>query len=299
VTTILLIGRTGQVGWELERLLPAAGRVVALDRAQLDLTSGDAIRKTICAAAPDVIVNAAGYTAVDNAEREGELAMRVNGIAPGVMAEEARRIDALLVHYSTDYVYDGGKGAPYVEDDAPSPLNTYGSSKLEGERTIVATGCAHLILRTSWIYSSRGSNFVRTILRLARERKELLVVDDQIGSPTWARALAQSTSDILTNLAKARENAGIYHLSAHGYPSRFDFATKIIDTARTLSGEPEGWAAVRRTTTADYPLPAARPLHVATSKEKIRRVLGVEMADWETQLAHFLGEIHSTAGRRE
>lgn len=291
MSRILLTGKTGQVGGELQRALAPLGSVVVVDRTQMDLKNPDSIRKVIRETSPAIIVNAAGYTAVDNAEAESDLAMKVNGTAPGVMGEEARRLDALLVHYSTDYVYDGTKGAPYVEDDVPNPLNAYGRSKLAGERAVIATGCAHLILRTSWIYSGRGTNFVLTILRLARERKELTVVDDQIGSPTWARMLAESTREILEDPGRARENGGVYHLSASGYPSRFDFATKIISEAQVLSGRPSGWATVLRTTTAKYPLPAVRPLHVATSKEKIRRVLRVEMPDWETQLARYLGEL--------
>ena len=281
---ILLTGKTGQVGWELQRTLAPLGDVIALDRTQMDLTSADSIRKAIRDASPDVIVNAAAYTAVDKAEAEPDLAMQVNAAAPGVIAEEAKRLNALLVHYSTDYVFDGRSSEPYTEEDAPNPLNVYGKSKLAGEHAIAGSGCAHLILRASWIYSDRGTNFVLTILRLARERKELAVVNDQIGSPTWARSLAESTAELLGKAKRLKEETGIYHLSASGCTSRYDFAKKIIEMARQLSGEQAGLATVRPTTTADYPLPAVRPLNAATSKNKIKRVFGIELTDWEIQL---------------
>ena len=291
MTTILLTGRTGQVGWELQRTLAPLGRVIALDRTRLDLVNSDSIRRVIRDASPDIIVNAAGYTTVDKAESEPDLAMHVNAVAPGVMAEEARRIDALLVHYSTDYVFDGARPTPYVEEDAPNPLNIYGTSKLEGERAIATSGCAHLILRASWIYSARGTNFVLTMLRLARERKELAVVDDQIGSPTWARTLAESTAELLCKIRQPKEEKGIYHLSANGYASRFDFAKRILEMAREISRENTGWASLRPITTAEYPLPAARPLNCATSKDRIKRVFGIEMPGWEVQLQSCLKEL--------
>jgi dTDP-4-dehydrorhamnose reductase len=287
VKTILLTGKTGQVGWELQRVLAPFGRIVALDRTQMNLIDPDSIRKAIHDASPDIIVNAAGYTAVDKAETEPDLAMQVNATGPGVMAEEARRIRALLIHYSTDYVFDGTSTAPYVEDDEPNPLNVYGKSKLEGERAIAASGCAHLILRASWIYSNRGTNFVLTMLKLARERQELAVVNDQIGSPTWARALAESTAKLLGNADDALENTGSYHLSAIGYVSRFEFAKKIVEAAQEVFGDGKGWATVRPIRTADYPLPAARPLNCATTKEKIKRVFGIEMSDWRLQLGAY------------
>jgi dTDP-4-dehydrorhamnose reductase len=288
---ILLIGKTGQVGWELQRSLAPLGRVIAPDRTQMDLTRPDSVRQAIRDAAPDIIVNAAGYTAVDKAEAEPDLAMQVNAVAPGVMAEEARRLNAQLIHYSTDYVFDGRHSEPYNEDDEPNPLNTYGKSKLAGERAIAASGCAHLILRISWIYSDRGTNFVLTMLRLAREREELVVVDDQIGSPTWAHALAQTSAELLGKVRRTDEETGIYHLSATGYTSRYDFAKKIIEIARELSGEKDGWATVRPITNAEYPLPAKRPLNAATSKEKIKRTFGIEMPAWTEQLNSYFFEL--------
>lgn len=291
--TILLTGKTGQVGWELQRTLAPFGRVIALDRTQMNLIDPDSIRKAIRDASPDIIVNAAGYTAVDKAETEPDLAMQVNATGPGVMAEEARRIRALLVHYSTDYVFDGTSAEPYVEDDEPNPLNVYGKSKLEGERAIAASGCAHLILRASWIYSNRGTNFLLTILRLARERQELAVVDDQIGSPTWARALAESTTELLGRVKHAGEECGVFHLSASGYTSRYDFARKIIQTAQQISDETSGWAKVRPITTSEYPLPAARPLNCATSKAKMNEVFDIEVPPWTDQLDACLRELLS------
>ena len=284
MTTILLTGKTGQVGWELQRTLAPLGRVIAWDRVQMDLTDTNAIRSTIRDVAPDIIVNAAAYTAVDKAESEPALVMQVNAIAPGIMAEEAKRIGAVLVHYSTDYVFDGTQSAPYTEDDRPNPLNIYGKSKLEGERAISVSGCKHLILRTSWIYSNRGLNFVLTILKLARERQELAVVNDQIGSPTWAPALAGTTAELLRRAHRLDKETGIYHLAANGSTSRFDFARKIIALAQKVSGNEPGWASIRPITTKDYPLPAARPLNSATSKDKIKQTFGIEMSSWESQL---------------
>jgi len=291
VKTILLTGKTGQVGWELQRTLSPLGRVIALNRAQIDLTEPDSIRKVIREASPDIIVNAAGYTAVDKAEIETDLAMQVNATGPGIMGEEAKRAQALLVHYSTDYVFDGTLGRPYVEDDEPNPLNVYGKTKLEGERAIAASGCDHLILRTSWVYSNRGTNFVLTILRLAREREELTVVDDQIGSPTWAMALAAATAELLKKAIAIPEVSGVYHLSATGHTSRYDFARKIIESAQKISGDKSGWAKVSRITTLAYPMPAARPLNAATSKEQIKRQFGIAMAQWDEQLQRFMASL--------
>lgn len=288
---ILLTGRTGQVGRELQRALAPLGNTVCVDRSQMNLSSPHSIRRMIREVSPSIIVNAAGYTAVDKAESEPNLAMQVNGMAPGVMAEEARRLGALLVHYSTDYVYDGTKGTPYVEDDAPNPLNEYGRTKLEGERAIAAAGCRHLILRISWIYSATGTNFVLTMLKLAREKKELAIVEDQIGSPTSAKALALATVELLGKISDPLPGQGIFHLSATGHVSRLDFTRKIISIGQQLAGSAEGWATLRPTTTAQFPLPAARPLNAATSKEKIKRVFGIEMDRWETQIAAFLQEI--------
>jgi dTDP-4-dehydrorhamnose reductase len=291
MTTILLTGKTGQVGWELQRTLPPLGNLVACGREEMDHTNPDSIRSVIRSVKPDIIVNAAGYTTVDKAESQVELTMRVNAIAPGIIAEEAKRVGAPLIHYSTDYVYDGTQSRPYSEDDAPNPLNAYGKSKLAGEHAIQAVGGTHLILRTSWIYSARGSNFVLAILRLARERKTLSVVNDQIGSPSWARSLAEATVDLLRDRERVRSHAGIFHLSAEGETSRYEFATAIVRIMKDLSGRSAGWAEITPVGTDQYPpLPARRPLNTATSKERIKRLFRIEMPDWQGQLRSFLSE---------
>lgn len=289
--TLLVTGATGQAGLELARALTSLGRVVAPARAQMDLADADSLRTRIRQIAPDVIVNAAAYTAVDQAQAQPELALRINAVAPGVMAEEAKRRNALLIHYSTDYVFDGANPAPYTEADTPHPLGVYGQSKLAGEQAVAQAGCAYLILRTSWLYSARRENFVRTVLKLAREKAELAMVTDQIGAPTWARALARSTAELLAKGDAIREQPGIFHLCAQGHVSRYDFAHSIIATARDLSHQQTRWAALRPITTADYPRPAARPLNAALSTDKIRRAFGVEMPHWREQLRDFLREL--------
>lgn len=255
--TILLTGAGGQVGYELERSLQPLGEVVAVGRAQMDLADLDQVRQVVRAVRPRLIVNAAAYTAVDRAEGERALAHRINAEAPAVMAAEARVLGAALVHFSSDYVFDGGKPGPYVESDAPHPVNVYGHSKLAGERAIAASGAAHLILRTSWVYGMRGNNFLLTMLKLARERDELRVVDDQHGAPTWSRTIADTTAMIL-NQARTGGNAwwdvngGLYHLSCQGQTSWHGFAQAIVNAAglecRVL---PIG--------SADYPAAAPRP----------------------------------------
>jgi len=291
VTVILVTGKTGQVGRELVRCLQPLGRVIATGRRELDLASPNSIRSVMREHSPDIVVNAAAYTAVDKAESEPDLAMQVNAIAPGVLAEEAKRAGALLVHYSTDYIFDGLLGRPYIEEDAPNPLNVYGKTKLAGERAIAAVGGVFLILRTSWIYSDQPPNFVLTMLKLAREKRELAVVDDQVGSPTWARSLAAATADLLRQDKLARKNPGIYHLSAQGYTTRFDFARRIFEIAREVSPTFTAAPALRPITSAEYPLPATRPLNAATSKEKVKRVFGVEMPGWELELRSCLQEL--------
>lgn len=294
MTTILLTGKTGQLGWELQRALAPLGNLIAPGRAEMDHADPDSIRSAIRGAKPGVIVNAAGYTIVDKAESETDLVSRVNSVAPGIIAEEAKRIDAPLVHYSTDYVYDGTLQRPYREDDAPNPLNAYGRSKLAGERAIQAVGGDHLILRTSWIYSERGSNFVLAILGLARSKQVLSVVNDQFGSPSWARALATATADLLRDRERVRAHSGIYHLSASGHASRFEFARSIIRFMQEISGERAGWAEIEPVTTAQYPaLPARRPLHPVTDKSSIKRAFGIEMPGWEAQLRAFLTDFAS------
>ena len=272
---ILLTGRNGQVGWELERTLAPLGEVMALDRSKLDLSDAAAIRRVVQHAKPDVIVNAAAYTAVDRAESEPALADAINHVAPRTLAEEARRNEALLVHYSTDYVFDGEKRAPYLENDLTNPISAYGRSKLEGERAIQASGCRHLILRTCWIYAARGNNFLRTILRLARERNELRVVGDQTGSPTAAHEIAAATATVLRRGGVAD---GIYHLSASGETSWYEFARAIVSLAGL------GETKVQRITTDQYPTTAKRPRYSVLSNEKIRNAAGIELPDWRVSL---------------
>ena len=278
---ILLAGKNGQVGWELERTLAPLGEIIACDRAALDLADPDRIRAVVRAANADIIVNAAAYTAVDKAEAEPALAMAANGTAPGILAEEAKRSGALLVHYSTDYVFDGKKPGAYVEDDEPNPLNAYGRGKLAGERAIQAVGGRHLILRTSWVYGNRGQNFLRTILRLATEREELRIVGDQIGAPTWSRMIAESTA-----LACARREPpeGLFHLTAGGTTSWHGFAAAILAlTSAQRPREPR----LTRISTDQYPLPATRPANSCLDCSALAS-LGLRLPAWEASLAQCL-----------
>ncbi len=276
---ILLTGKNGQVGWELQRTLACLGEVVAVDRQGLDISSADAIRALIREVKPQLIVNPAAYTAVDKAEGEPELAQAVNGVAPGIMAEEAKRLGALLVHYSTDYVFDGNQATPYVEDDAPNPRNVYGRTKLAGEEAVRTVGGAHLILRTSWVYGARGRNFLLTILRLAQERPELKIVADQFGAPTWSRFIAETTLQILSQrLGSWNELGGTYHAVASGKTSWHGFASAILQGAGLTTP-------LLPITTAEYPLPAARPQNSVLSNEKLHRDFGAVMPDWRTGLA--------------
>ena len=276
---ILLTGRNGQVGWELERVLAPLGELIATGRAELDLADPEAIRRAVSSVKPDVIVNAAAYTAVDRAESESEIAMRINGDAPDVLAEEAKRIGALLVHYSTDYVFDGTKTAPYVEHDAPNPLNVYGASKLAGERAILATGCRHLILRTSWVFGPRGSNFLLTILRAARERPELRVVSDQIGAPTSARSIAAATARAI-GLA----GSGLYHLAAAGETSWHGFA----EAAMAAAGLRTPVVAIP---SEEYPAAARRLKNSRLDCSRLRKDLGIELPHWRGEMAAVMAQV--------
>ncbi len=281
--TILLTGKTGQVGHELVTALAPVGRVIAFGRDRLDLMRPDSIVRCVRKTAPDIIVNAAGYTSVDDAESEPELAMQVNAVATGIMAEEARRCGALLVHYSTDYVYDGSKAGIYHEDDKPNPVNVYGRSKLEGEYNIKASGCRHLILRTSWLYADRGVNFMLTMLKLAQQKQEIRVVTDQIGSPTWTKWLATTTMIALRD-PLLPDKLGTYHLSAEGHTSRFAFAKEILRLTAEFSEPNSEWATLTPCTTAEFSRPAKRPLNVATSKQRFCTAFGNCLTDWTEQL---------------
>jgi len=293
VSRILLIGKDGQVGFELRRTLAPLGKLVTPDRGELDLADAGSIRSGVREARPEVIVNAGAYTAVDRAESEPELARAVNATAPGILAEEARRLGALLVHYSTDYVFDGQKTDPYTEEDPPAPLNLYGRSKLEGERAIAAAGCAHLILRTSWVYGVRGANFLLTMLRLGREREELRIVDDQVGAPTWSRDVAQATTAILARIADpdsgdAAAWSGVYHLTAGGQTSWCGFARAIFGEAGALIPRVPRLIPVG---TADYPLPARRPRNSVLSSTKVQARFGIALPPWQEALSQVMREL--------
>ena len=284
---ILVTGKNGQVGWELQRTLACLGEVVALDRQVLDLSCPDSIRAVIRGVKPHLIVNPAAYTAVDQAESEPELAQAVNGIAPGVMAEESKRLGAVMVHYSTDYVFDGSKSKPYTEEDAPCPLNVYGRTKLAGEEAVRAAGVPHLILRTSWVYGARGRNFLLTIRRLAQEREELKIVADQIGAPTWSRLIAEATAQIVAQrLGRLQELQGTYNFTAGGNTSWHGFAAAIVTNGGAVK-QPR----LLPIPSSEYPLPAPRPKNSVLSNDKLRRDFGLAMPDWQAGLGLCLDDL--------
>jgi dTDP-4-dehydrorhamnose reductase len=287
---ILLTGRNGQVGWELQRALLPLGRVHAFGHAELDLADAAAVRRKLDEIRPDAIVNAAAYTAVDKAESEPDLANAVNAAAPALLAEEAAKRGALLIHYSTDYVYDGAKAAPYVETDPTGPLGAYGRSKLAGEAGIRAAGCDHLIFRTSWVYAARGANFLRTILRLAAEREELRIVADQVGAPTWARLIAEATAHALRQAMQERNggkfDSGVFHLAAAGETSWHGFASAIVEGRKGLRVK-----TVTPITTPEYPLPAPRPANSRLDTGAFRARFGLVLPDWRDCLQLCLEEI--------
>lgn len=293
-TKFAVLGAGGQIGWELCRVLAAQGDVVPLQRPAIDLQAPEGLRATLREISPDVIVNAAAYTAVDQAESEPEAAQRANGDAPSVLAEESARLGAWLVHYSTDYVFDGAKPAPYGEDDATAPLGVYGRTKLAGEAGIQAAGAAHLIFRTSWVYGLRGGNFLLTMLRLAREREALRVVADQQGTPNWSRLLAEATGAVLAQAARLGKGerealSGVYHLSAAGEATWHAFAQAIfaLDPGR---GE-HRLRQVEAITSNEYPTPARRPANSRLDTEKLTRTFGIHPVHWRDALAMVMGEL--------
>lgn len=285
---ILLLGKNGQLGWELRRCLPLLGEVTALDYPEIDLAAPDAIRGLVREVAPEVLVNAAAYTAVDQAENQWDLAYAINGAAPGVLAEEARRLDALLIHYSTDYVFNGAKGQPYCESDAPDPLNAYGRSKLRGEQAVQDAGGAYIVLRTAWLYSLRGDSFVNKVLQWARQGETLRVVQDQVSNPTWARMLAEATALLLAQGSRPiREHAGLYHLAGSGYASRLDWAREIL-TLDPRAGE-QSVKQVMPALTGDFPTPARRPLFSALDCSLFEQTFGISLPPWQAALRLAMG----------
>lgn len=303
---ILLLGRNGQVGWELQRSLAPLGELVALDRTGDaarglcgDLQDLDGLRQTVQALRPDVIVNAAAHTAVDKAQSEPELARHLNAQAPAALADAAQAVGAALVHYSTDYVFDGSGEQPWTEDAPTGPLNVYGQTKLDGERAIAAACPRHLILRTSWVYAARGGNFARTMLRLAAERERLTVIDDQFGAPTGADLIADVTAHAIGQLlqrpqaqAQAKADWGTYHLAAGGQTSWNGYARFVIDTARTL--KPELKLAVQEVApvpTSAFPTPAQRPHNSRLNTQRLQQTFGLHLPPWQQGVARMLTEI--------
>jgi len=295
---ILLIGSQGQVGWELARTLLPLGEVVAASRAQADLSDLDGLRRSVRTIKPDVIVNAAAYTAVDKAETDQEQAFLINAQAAGVLAEEAAICGALLIHYSTDYIFDGSKTGAYLEGDQTNPLNVYGQSKLAGEQAIQASTADFLILRTTWVYAARGNNFVKSILRLAHEREELNIVADQIGAPTWARLIAESTAHILRQAQQERQQggfkSGIYNLTSTGETSWHGFAEKIIELAKQQENLSIKTQRVNPIPTSAYPLPATRPANSRLSTQRLQKHYQLALPSWETALQLCMDEIFSS-----
>jgi len=282
---VLVFGRSGQLGWELRHRLACLGVVAGVGSPEVDFSKSDTIRSAIRAAEPAVIVNAGAYTAVDKAESEPELAMAINGTAPGILAEESKRLGSILVHYSSDYVYDGKKQGVYFEADATNPLNVYGKTKLAGDEAIQAVGGDYLILRTSWVYGARGSNFLLTMLRLAKERDELRIVDDQTGAPTSSECIAQATANILAQVLAPKSGglagrSGIYNLACTGETTWFGFA-------KTLLKKPDGVATPKLIPipTDEFPRPAARPANSRLSGRRLEETFGVRMPHWEHALA--------------
>jgi dTDP-4-dehydrorhamnose reductase len=297
---ILLFGKNGQVGWELQRSLAPLGELVALDRHDPDfcgdLTNLDGLRDTVMQVRPDVIVNAAAYTAVDQAETDAATADTVNGAAPGVLAEAAVKVGAWIFHYSTDYVFDGSGNRPWSEEDATGPLSVYGRTKLEGEQRIKAVCDAHLILRTSWVYSARGGNFAKTMLRLARERDRLTVIDDQFGAPTGADLLADVTAHMVRRVQNTASAglAGTYHAAAAGETSWHGYARFVIDSACGAGmALKASSASVTPVPTAAFPTPAARPHNSRLNTTKLRSSFGLHLPAWQGGVRRLLAEITS------
>ncbi len=293
---ILLFGKNGQVGWELQRSLAPLGELIALDRHSTDLC-GDlgnlqVLAATVQRVQPDVIVNAAAHTAVDKAESEPDIARTLNALAPGVLAQEAARLGALLVHYSTDYVFDGLGGAPWTEADTPAPLNVYGQTKLEGELRIRAACPNHLIFRTSWVYAARGGNFAKTMLRLAQERERLTVINDQFGAPTGAELLADVTAHAIRQVLQCPADVGLYHLVASGETTWHGYASHVIARAQQLQPElPVKVRQIEPVPTSAFPTPAKRPSNSRLDTTKLQTIFGLSLPRWQQGVDRMLQEI--------
>lgn len=293
---ILLLGKNGQVGWELQRSLAPLGELITLDSSSRelcgDLSDPEGVAQTVRDVAPDVIVNAAAHTVVDKAENEPGRARTINALAPGVLAQEAQRANAWLVHYSTDYVFDGSGEKPWLESDATAPLNVYGATKLEGEQLIARSGCRHLIFRTSWVYGARGGNFAKTMLKLACERDSLSVIDDQVGAPTGADLLADITAHAIRTAQLQPDVSGLYHLVAGGETSWHGYAGFVIDFARR-AGIPLKVAqdAIKAVPTSAFPTPAKRPHNSRMDTTKLRRTFDLHLPQWQAGVERMLSEV--------
>lgn len=289
---LLLLGKNGQVGWELQRSLVPLGELVALDSASADFRQPENLRETVLRLRPDVIVNAVAYTAVDKAESEPELARMLNATSPGVIAEAAQRVGALLVHYSTDYVFDGSGSKPWQETDTPGPLNVYGATKLEGEQLVAQHCVRHLIFRTSWVYAARGGNFAKTMLRLAKERERLTVIDDQFGAPTGAELLADVTAYAICDTVRESAKTGLYHLVAGGETSWHGYARFVLEQAQEqgveLMASP---IAVEPVPTSAFPTPAKRPHNSRLNTDKLQASFGLKLPNWQAGVTRMLREI--------
>jgi len=294
---ILLLGKNGQVGWELQRSLAPLGEVIALGSAEANFTDLDGLAETVRAVAPDVIVNAAAHTAVDKAESEPELARTINALAPAVLAEQAKLLNALFIHYSTDYVFDGSGDTPWLENDATGPLSVYGATKREGEQLIQQSGCKHLIFRTSWVYGARGGNFAKTMLRLAQERDRMKVIDDQIGAPTGAELLSDVTAHALRAARLNPELSGLYHLVAAGETSWHGYARFVLDFAQragvALKVSPD---AIEPVPTSAFPTPACRPHNSRLNTEKLQNTFDLHLPSWQIGVERMLTEVLERKG---
>ena len=293
---ILLTGKNGQVGSELNKILSQFGEVIATGRDEMNLADPSQIRHVVKQTKPELIINAGAYTAVDKAESDQELAKAVNGVAPKILAEEAKDYGALLIHYSTDYSYNGEiSHRPYLESDLPSPNNIYGKTKVEGDHAIEKSGASHLIFRTGWVYSKRGKGFLSTILKLAKEKKELRVVNDQTGTPTWCRSIAEATRKIINHILEKRERSlsetvssisGVYHMTCQGETNWHGFAQTILELSY-----PDNMPKLLAISTKEYPTPAIRPTYSVLSNSKLKKNFGIELPHWEHALKQCLSDI--------